>query len=149
MAGVWTFREKLSLDAWDRVFDWDQVHPKDAATFLLSQGIEGNIKYLSTDALRCIGFTKLYETGRLEPSKCGEGPKGVPDINLLFSSIFDLKMHVKTLKDRVEILERENGSMTIFVATLSRDQPYTLEVQPCNTITAVMVKWQDLRGVQP
>jgi hypothetical protein len=152
MPGQWTLREKWSLDAWDRVFDWDHAHPKDAATFLLSQGIEGNIKYLSTDALRCIGFTKLYETGRIELGNCGEGPPGVPDVNAVHSLVSDLKKHVKILKDRVDTLEKKDGvhtctgSMKVFVKTLA-DLQATLEVRPCNTILAVKEKITDQTGV--
>jgi hypothetical protein len=73
-------REFWTLDAWDRAIDWDYAHPDVAAAFLESQGITGDFGNLPAKALRGMGFTTLYETGRIiaMAESRGEGDRWRP-----------------------------------------------------------------------
>jgi hypothetical protein len=143
-------QERWTLDAWDRALHWGEAHPKEAAAFLRSQGIEGNFENLATNALRCIGFTKLYETGRIEAAIWGEGVRGVRDSNVILNSLKSLEAQVESLKDKVDILGRKAGvqSMEILVKRLG-GETIRLEVEPCDTILAVKEKIQANAGVLP
>jgi hypothetical protein len=148
MAPLWSRRERWTLDDWDRALSWGRAHPKESAAFLRSQGLNGNFENLTTNALRRIGFTKLYESGRIEPAIGGEGVAAVPENNAICSSIASLEAEVERLKDKVEILEGKAGveSMEVFV-NIVHGKDFCLEVEPRDTIFAVKEKIQIKEGV--
>jgi hypothetical protein len=105
--------------------------------------------------LRCVGFTRLYETGRVEaPVKGGVQKGGVADdSDTLLSSVTTLNTVVGTLKIRMSLLEWKNGVSSctavgkVFVATLTGKR-IPLKLDACDTILQVKGKIQKAEGVQ-
>jgi hypothetical protein len=141
-------RERWTLEAWDGAVNWGQAHPKEGAAFLRSQGLNEKFGNLTTNALRCIGFTRLYETGRNEAEIVEEGVGAVPESNAILSSIKSLEAQVERVKDKVDILERKAGvqRMEVLVKTLMGKNIH-LEVEPRDTILAVKKQIQDKEGM--
>ncbi len=138
------------MDAWDRALDWGGAHPKEAVAFLMSQGIKGELGNRSTDVLRCVGFTRLYETGRVQAPMLGYGGGGAQDA--LFISVTHLNKMVKALKVRTNILEKKNGLFKsaggqIVVEFILGRKKLTLDLEPCDTILGVKGKIQAKEGV--
>jgi hypothetical protein len=146
MAGDSQFREKWTLDAWDRAVDWRHANHHHAADFLVSQRLTGNYANLTADALRCIGFTELYETGRIGAPTSMGGVGGGPEEKAFLNYFTDfLSKLVKKLLARVDVLEGRNGpltsagSMQIIAKTLT-GKGIPLEVLPGNSIGTVKAK---------
>jgi hypothetical protein len=111
--------------------------------------------------LRGVGFTKLYEEGRIKAVFGGEGTGDTPDIKAILESIHQLtrevngwKQDVAGLKRKTNVLNRKvtkvegNGGLEIFIKRLSGEM-WTLEVQPFDTVkdvTEMIWKWE---GEQP
>jgi hypothetical protein len=112
MAGKGLPGRKWTLDAWNNAFDWNKGHPEEAADFLKSQGLAGDFGNLTAKALRCIGFTALYEAGRIGPVT---GEEAVPSKN-------DLSRSLKVVKSSVSDkgLENETAKRPCSPATLQR-----------------------------
>jgi hypothetical protein len=105
MAGDVPAPKAWTLDEWDRAFDWGDALPKEAAAFLRSQGLQGNFENLSSDVLRCVGFTKLYETGRIGPPIMGGGARQLEERNnTKLGSKQSLDVLMAAEKDRLETL---------------------------------------------
>jgi hypothetical protein len=155
MGGNWAPRERWTLDAWDKVLDWEQVPPKDAVTFLESQGIKGDMGNLTGAVLRSVGFMKLYESGRVDGSSVGGGAGAVPESHAFFGSVDFLKDLMEILKGRVEILERKSctqtssGCMQIFVKSMCSLGTMNVEIQPWSTVSALKEKLWDQQGLRP
>jgi hypothetical protein len=106
-------REFWTLDEWDRAFDWDHGRPDAAAAFLRSQYINVDLSYLTTRALRGVGFTALYEAGRIKGVTVGEGPRGVPDTTAISYYMTTLNRHTLSLEER-RVNPKKNAPLPIF-----------------------------------
>jgi hypothetical protein len=67
MVQVGNSRRKWTLDDWNAAFDWGNRTSKDAEAFLADEGITLNadLADVPVEAFRCVGFTYLYEAGRV------------------------------------------------------------------------------------
>jgi hypothetical protein len=139
-------RDTWTLDAWDRALDWDQAHPDEAAAFLESQGLTGDFENLTAKALRGVGFTKMYETGRIEPVAVGAGKGGISDIKTILNSIHGLTTKTNMLTERITNLERR--STQIFIKH-PNGETMPLDVKPCDTIYQLKCMIRDREGMQP
>jgi hypothetical protein len=128
-------REFWTLDEWDRAFDWDHGRPDEAAAFLRSQYINLDLSYLTTRALRGVGFTALYEAGRVKPMTEVEGPGGMPDTTAITYSINNVKINAIVFEER-----RSNPERTSPLTTFSQAKrgQTTFHVQPCHARKGLM-----------
>jgi hypothetical protein len=140
-------REKWTLDAWNRAIDWDNAHPNQAAYFIRYQGLEGDFVNLTSNALRCLGFTGLYETGRIEaPASVGGAAGELDKSPSSKSSKYGITL-VKPLEDRVASLERKESMLIVVCYLTGRFTP--LKVQPSDTIKDIKEHIHYKEGVHP
>jgi hypothetical protein len=137
-------RVRWTLDAWNKAIDWARARPEEAATFLKYQGLEGYFENLTANALRAVGFTALYEAGRIDQST-GEGGGHAPESNDTSVSRMTVKALLEKLNERLEDLRRKMG-MQIFVRNLA-GRKFTLQVQPSYTIGEIKNMMHNREGV--
>jgi hypothetical protein len=138
-------REFWTLDDWDRAFDWDHGRPDAAAAFLKSQYINVDLSYLTTRALRGVGFTALYESGRIKGVTEGEGPRGMPATTAVSYSMGNLNRNPLSVEER-----RGNPKricpLTIF--SCPKGEEATFHVQPSHALKGLMGVIRAKEGAQ-
>jgi hypothetical protein len=139
------YRERWTLDAWNKAFV-DIGTSKQADNFLLEQGIKvkRDLDNIPVEALRCVGFTKLYEAGRVDEVTEGEGGGGRVDSQELTIRHNNLYPGLNDPDDNVAPTEA-NG-MHIFLKLDWDDDPVQLQVLPSDRISDVKAKIFGLHG---
>jgi hypothetical protein len=148
------FRDVWTLDAWDRALDWDQARPAEAAAFLEFQEINGDFRNLNAKVLRAVGFTALYEAGRIEPVISGERASQNPDTKEILDSIRYLEKEVHGLNRMAGVLKSEicalgvDSGLRIFVKTLL-GLIFIVKAEPSDLVLKVKFLIKEWGGVKP
>jgi hypothetical protein len=142
-----TYREKWTLDAWEKAFA-EIGTSKEADEFLLKQSIKVTMDLINipVEALRCVGFTKLYEAGRIDGVTEGEGGGGLTD-SQEFNDRHDTNYpDLSDLDENVAPMEAKG--MHIYVKlSWTEDTVERLEFLPSDRIWDVKTKIHELQGI--
>jgi hypothetical protein len=143
------YREKWTLDAWNTEFKWGSSDFEQADRFLLSQMIKipPEIFNIPVEALRCVGFTKLYEAGRIVRVVEGEGGGGLPDSQAMFNPIDDLDQICGDLDERDAAMQSDGMDICVQVHW-TNDTVLRLMVLPSDRISVVKAMIHEITGIQ-